>query len=498
MGRNRQAKTTDRASQSPGQQMFSKGGIGYITRRGVGGDRSVALTSMEGVKRLAMHSPLELLSLLPDLVPEVGLAVSTFTDLACAPGSIRLKAVTTNAKGESEEAPDGTAAVKALFASNPKEVGGLEDMLGQNLEMLLFSGMVACEGVAGAGGKGLKAVYPVNSLTLRFNRDTGGNLFLEQRQVSHTSGVGISAGAGGTYAPMPMERFFYDKIGGLPDDLYGRAPFSAALTEVLVCLAYMRDFLLAFHRVGTPKFDVGFDFEMWHKIAREIVGLTDAKDIDEWVTEKFNAAVEFFNNLEADDAFFHDKATGVNAIGSGDKWPDVPALWAMLRLRLVQSLKMLPTLMGIVEGTTETWSTVEWDIFAKRLRIYIGKALAPIVDCANLHLRLLGLPYTVEAEIDPVRTSQRLTDAQAEAQEINNEARKRDESWITQDDASMKITGSAAVGDAPERTAPPPAPAPTPEPKGNQRDRKAHSAYETPEDWEARILAELEELKEAA
>ncbi|MDR3709953.1 MAG: hypothetical protein P4L33_16780 [Capsulimonadaceae bacterium] len=436
-----------RVSQGAGQVLFGKGGLGYIARRGVDMGTSAAVQSLEGLARMAVQQPLELISLLPDVVPEVGLAVWNGVRLGCAPGSVRIKAMTVRADGGSEEDATGTAAINALFDGLPDEVGNFNDCLSRNFLMVMFSGMCAVEAVPGRQGSGLAQVWPVNSLTLRFRREDDGTLALYQRQTADPNGIGIfSSGMGGVYEPMPMERFFYATMDGFPDDPYGRAPFAAALTPVLECLAFIRDMTLAFHRIGMPKIDVALDYEGWARTARDVVGITDPTEIDNWVVQKQQEVVNIFAGLQPDDAFFHGVNDKVNSVGAGDKMPDLPGIWSMLRLRLIQGLKQMPSLMGVVEGSTETWSNVDWQIYAKGLESIVSKAAAPLVKSANLHLRLLGLPLKAAVEIEPVRANQRLTDAQAEALEIANEARKRDEGWTSQETAAMAVTGSGPVG----------------------------------------------------
>lgn len=437
-----------RVSQSAGQVLLGRGGLGYIARRGIDAGTSLALLTLDGVSRMATMQPLTMLSLLPDIVPEVGLAAWNGLRLGCGPEVVRLKAMTVQDGGKGEEDPAGTAAIDALFASLPDEVGDFPSALARNFLMTMFSGMAAVEAVPGPSGTGLKELWPVNSLTLRFKREDDGSLGLYQRQTADPNGLAsYAAGMGGVYTPMPMDRFFWASLDGFPDDPYGRAPFAPAINEVLICLAYIRDLTLAVHRIGAPRWDVGFDFEMWATLARDVIGLTDPAEIDEWVQAKFAESVQFFNDLKADDAFFHDLKTTVNAVGAGDGWPDVTGIWELLRLRLVQALKQMPTLMGVHVGSTETYSGVEWQIYAKGLEAIVAKAAWPLVKAAQLHLQLLGMPLRVEAEFSPIRANQRMSDAQAEQLEIANAARKRDEGWTTQDEAAMAITGTAAVAE---------------------------------------------------
>jgi hypothetical protein len=439
-----------RVSQGAGQVLLGKGGLGFIARRGVDFGTSIALQSMEGVARMATQQPLELLSLLVDFMPEVSLAVWNGTFLGCGPDSVRIKAMTRLPDGGSEEVPEGTAAIADLWTHNSKEVGDLIDALGQNYQMLLFSGLCAAEAVPAARMKGVRSVFPINTLTLRFKRDDDGELRLYQRQTANPNGLGLySAGFGGFFNPMPMNRVFYNRLPALPDEPYGRAPFGAALTVVIECVAFLRDVMLAFHRVGTPKWDVGVDYEYWAILAKDVIGLSDPKEINQYVQDRQADMVAFYNDLNADDVFFHGAREKVSAVGSGDSWPDLTALWNILLRRLVQAVKQVPTLMGVVDGSTETWSRVQWDIYGQSLKALVSKAVSPLVDASQLHLRLLGMPYIAEAEIAPVKSITRLIDAQTEAIEIRNEAEKRDQGWQSQESAAMRLTGSGPVADAP-------------------------------------------------
>jgi hypothetical protein len=445
------AGTDGRISQSPGT-LFSKSTGWYLPRRGADVQTAIQLQTFDGISRLAMSQPLELLTLLPDLVPEVGLALWNGTFLGCGPESLRLKAMAKTAAGKSEEAPDGTAQIDRLWRENPDEAGDLIDCLAQNYQMLMFSGMVSTEAVPGGRMAGVQAAFPINTLTLRYQRDKANKLVLCQKQIMNPNSlVGYSGGLGGLYIELPDNRVFTKRLPGLPDDLYGRVPFAPALTVVLEGLAFWRDTMLAWHRVGTPSIDIGFDFEMWASIARDAIGLTDPEAINKYVDDRFAEAVAFVKTKKPDDAYLHDLKSKVGAVGTGGQWGDVATLWSMIRLRLIQALKQLPTIMGVVEGDTETWSKVQWQIYTNSLRSLVAKAAGPLIKASQLHLQLLGLPYTVEPEYAPVESIMRLVDAQAKGLEIANEARLRDEGLQTQETTAMALTGSAPVAPGPIR-----------------------------------------------
>lgn len=436
-----------RISQPPWLNPALMYGFGFIPRR-VGTDfdgSQTQLFSLDYILALARLQPLKVLSLLPDVVPEVGKAVWNDLRLGCGIDAVRLKAMTTDKSGKKiAEATDGTEAIKQLYTSQPQEVGTLNGILGQNFLMTQFSGMCAVEAVLGKQGTGVKYVFPIDTLTTRFRRDKDtGLVTLWQRMRVYDNPVADKQWGG--FIPMPMERTFWSCIDPFPTDPYGRAPMSPVLEPVLEAIAFIRDLMLAWHRVGCPRIDVGFDYEMHARIAKEIIGLSDKHEIEQYVEDEYNRAIDLFKGIYSDDAFFHDIKSEVNITGSGGQWPNVQEIYNIIRWRLIVALKQMPTLMGVVEGNTETWSSVDWQIYAKGLETLVQVASKPLVDTAQLHLQLLGMPYTVQAEYSPVRANQRMVDAQSEQIELDNEITKVYAGFQTQDEASMRVTGSAAV-----------------------------------------------------
>jgi hypothetical protein len=70
---------------------------------------------------------------------------------------------------------------------------------------------------------------------------------------------------------------------------------------------------------------------------------------------------------------------------------------------------------------------------------------------ARLGLRARGIPAVVRFRFAELRAAEMMRDAQTESLRINNAARKRDEGWITQDEASTEITGKSAASPQPVR-----------------------------------------------
>lgn len=441
-----------RKSQPPWMIPAMLNSFAFIPRRDAldpwGNPQRPAIMPIERLIALAALQPLRVLSWLPDLVPEVGKGVWNFQRLACHSDSVRLRAMKKSADGSMEEAKDGTAAIQDLFTSLPPEVGGFVGALSQNFLMTLFSGMCAVEAVPGKRNEGILQVWPIDCLTLRMKRDkVTGYVELWQRQLAPKTYLYGSSEMQSGYVHLPDERMFWRSMDGFPEDPYGRAPMAPLLLPVLDLMTFMKDLLLAWHRVGSPKWDIGFDFKMFSEVARDVLGMVSAEQIRDYVQQEFERTKEMFDSLEADDSFFHDTSAKVSANGSGGAWPNVKPIFDILRWRIVTAMKQMPTLMGLTEGSTETWSGVDWQIHAKAAETMVEIAADPLIQASQLHLQLLGLPYVVEAEYAAVRANQRMVDAQAEQIEIANEQQKVYAGWETNDDAAMRVTGSGAVSE---------------------------------------------------
>jgi hypothetical protein len=450
VGRPRNDSRIARVSQPSWLSATTMDGAGFIPRQSIGGYGGSAthMLSIENLVALAAYEPARATMLLADTIPEVSKSVWNALRLGCGKGAVTYRAMKKGRNGISqEEAPEGTEALKQLYSTLPKEVGTFTDALAQNFLMTDFTGMCAVEGVPGPRGKGLSELWPLDTLTLKFRRNKADRRLYLWQKVQSSRDIPQGRPIYNGYQQLPPDRVFWSSLDGFPDNPYGRAPKAGILMPVFEIMAYMKDLLLAWHRVGTPKWDIGFDYEMWAIIAREQLGLADKNEITAFIEAQFLRAVEIFEQLNADDAFFHDIKSKVGVNGSGGAWPNINDIWNLLRWRLMMALHEMPTMMGVVEGSTETWSSVDWQVYAKGMEVGVVKAATPILDAGQLHLQLMGMPYIIEAEYAPIRANQRMVDAQSEQLEIENEIKKELAGYQTHDEGSIRITGTVAVAE---------------------------------------------------
>lgn len=418
------------------------GGIQIVPRRSV---ESGMLSTRAAISRYAQDTPLRLLTYLVDIHPALSLAV--WNALRLTTSGVKVVAIDA-ASAEQDDA--ATAELDALFESLPNEIGGFRGLLSTGVLWALLTGLPFFEAVPGKRGEGVRLIVPVDSLTIRFVREGEDQVCVPKQRQTYGTGVGQTLG----YADLTPQLMFWRPIDTLPEDPYGRAPLGSAISECLRDIALMADVQQIIHRTGYPRGAVGFNFSETYKIAKEVFGIEDAGEAQQWVMEQFQASVTACSAIKPEEWFHYDSNGGFDIIEGAKGFTGLTDVLTFLRQRITQSVKSLPTLMGINDGSTQTYTTVEWHIYASAMEDIRQTVAGLLAQIASLHFRLQGRPLLGRVVAEPIRTNDAMIEAQTEALKIANEARKRDEGWQTNDDAAQAITGTDAVGPAPKSPAP--------------------------------------------
>ena len=249
------------------------------------------------------------------------------------------------------------------------------------------------------------------------------------------------------YVELSTETFFWRTLDCPVDDAYGRAPYAPALAQVLSDIALIQDLRDAVHNSAWPRLGHGFNFTEMFKVAQETFNMVDPNAAAAWVKDQFDSAVAAVADMRPDDNVFYDSNGRLEILEGGKGLAQVEHILTFLRQRVVQSLKSLPTLMGINDGSTQTYTTVEWQIYAAGLETLRDQAVDLLERAADLHLRLKGLALRADSIVKKIRTSDALIDAQAEAKQIENAITKIRMGWITNEEAAISITGSGPVAE---------------------------------------------------
>lgn len=394
-------------------------------------------------------APMRLLAACIDGHPMGALARSNDVGLAFSPGDTHIVAVTQAPNLKPDGTPegtfrqvidsDGTAILDALFASLAVEVGGLAGLQSELYDQLATCGLAVVEGVPGKSGEGLADICTADPLTFRF-RDTLTERILEQNQL-------------GEWRPMNPQTVFAVPFRGSRDNPYGKPGRGAALSELLRDFANQRRLDDILQAIAWPRLGIGFPLDETVKFATENpeVLTGQAGDGGDWTPIEFAFAkmAEFtkkIGTIKHDDTLVYVKDSSTTVLNVAQGLQGLKEPQQMNRHRLVMALDQLPTLMGIDSGGTLAYASTQWRVYTKKLEYMRGLVNGIIVMIANLELRLRGLPLTARADVEPIRTSDKLADEQARSIQIVNEYRLVDEGAQSEEDASMNLTGHGPFG----------------------------------------------------
>jgi len=434
---------------------------------------------------ITQFSAEQMLALLPDLVPEVGKAVWNFLRTA-APDKCQFQALTLN----KEEDPAGQAILDDLVGGVNAQWGGITAVMTQLLLSGYLQGAATCEAAPTKTLKDLDDLYVVNPDSIFFERDAEQRLVPYQRQFWW--GMQAPAQAGGymssaispvlqmgPFRRMNEETFFYNPVDPYVDDPYGRAPAAPALQVVFGLVQVLRDLGAVVHHQGWPKIDISLVWELMAQTIPQEIRDNEARK-QQWLTAQMDGVIQAYNSMAPEDAFVHMDYVNVSSekVAAGAKLFDAATVVHVFRIELIEALKSLPIFHSEHVGSTETYGSIEFEIYATSVGTIRSVASTPACRALQVGLQLRGHQGLVVADWPAVRTTQRLADAQAEGQEIVNAVNKRDQGFITQNDASREITGSDAVAPAPVAVPAPQGPVkPDPEelPPGTMSSPLAHA-----------------------
>lgn len=402
---------------------------------------------------MALSQPQRLLKLLPELHPSVDMALNTALRLTCPVGGVKIVAELPDAAdgsvdGGSEVDAAACASLDAMWAQLPPEAGGslrgLQTML---TEEMLLTGMAAAELVPGPPLAGVRRIWPVDTLTLEFWRpDRESDLELRQRQLWPQAKRSKPAWQWGWQA-LPSDRVKWRSLEPRVDNPHGRAPYASALNEALADLALMQDLRDAVHNAAWPRLEVGVNLAELHRTAVEVYRIGNPKAAADWVKERWQSVVDYVAGLRSDDNVVHDSTGSVKNLQPGS-FQGVEGVLSFLRQRVAQSLKTLPTLLGINDGSTFNYTSVEWAIYAQGLETLRSIVAELLVEIANAHLRLIGSRSIARAVLEPIRTNDAQVEANTESTRITNATNKEKLGYLTHDQASMEVVGRKAAAKA--------------------------------------------------
>lgn len=419
------------------------------------------------------YSPQQMMELLADAWPDVGLALWNWMRLCAAEWEYTVRSPDNTTEDEG-----GKKLLDALVDRLNPHFGGFEAILQQWTMTTSLEGACAGETIPTPDIDGVEDLVAVQPWTIYFQRDLLQHMIPFQWQPMLAAGGAAAMAQVGTYptnpgtdvvvpdptasSPSTAEllimraldhggfrrlnpfTFAYVPLDTQVDDPYGRMPFAPILQLIAFDAQLLKDLRQWSHVNAFGRIDVKIVAESAEKLMPPNIRQNYAERA-KWFQQYLTEVQAAFNGINPDDSYIHWDNVEVGSTESAGQTFNVDDLIRIVERRMFRALKQLPILMGSNEGTTETWGTLQMEVYA----LGIQSVQRTVAKCAehllNAALRLMGSPSRCHFEFKALRATDRLKLAIAEKQEIQNEAAKRDEGWQTQDEASQTVTGSKAV-----------------------------------------------------
>lgn len=443
-------------------------------------------------------SPQQLMELLADASPEVSLALSNDLRLASAGWSYEVRT-----PDNSDALPEAKAAVDALLVGVNRYGGGWEAVLNQWCMTAALEGAACGETIPTAGLDGVADITPVQPWTIYYQRNLEQDLIPFQWQpmianaaglyLPHTSeavpspsmaaallAMGAASATGYTgFRLLNRETFGYVPMEAFVDDPYGRMPYASVVQTLSFLAQLLKDLRQWAHVNAFGRMDVSVLLDGVDKAIPPAVKSNPEERLK--FLQGYLAQIQAsYNAINPDDTFVHYDNVSVTGVDAAGQTLAIDGIINVIEDQMFRALKQLPILMGSNRGTTETWGSIQMEVHALRIRALQTCVASLASHLLTVALRLIGVTGVVHFEFEAIRATDKIKDATAEKIAIQNAAAKRDEGWITQDEASLEVTGSEAAGPAPSQDdiaapmqptdggpageATPPAPEPAPEP----------------------------------
>jgi hypothetical protein len=377
----------------------------------------------------------ELMDILIDIDPDVSLAVWNILRMANSGWTIEVRT-----PDNSKEDKEGKKIVDEIAARLNPLAGGLDGILNQLHLSAYIQGAVAGEVAFTGDWKDIEDFYPVQPWTIYFHPLANGRNEMYQKVPMDTDPMGTK---------LNPNTCFYIPFDPAIDDPYGRAPASAVLSVIFFDIQLLVDLKRAVHSNAWGRIDVKVLEEVLINAAPPQVKF-DPKKRAEYISARMDEIEAIYNDLAADDTLIHLDSVEVGSIDSSGKTLQIDPIIRGIERRVTRGLKMLPILMGSNEGTTETHGSIQWDIMVTGIQS-LQKITRDLMEkILTMALNVRGKKGIVIFRYDSIRRTDRLKEAQATAIEIANAKAMRDENWISQDESAIKLTGTPALGPAPE------------------------------------------------
>lgn len=382
----------------------------------------------------------ELAELITELSPEVSAALWYY--LLCCNSGYEINVYKPKTKDVYPEAQDY---VNQCCNTLGRYNGTLNTFFDKTFMCVFMRGSFLYELVLGRNRKDFVDVASPDTKTLKFkmiNDEMRGQIW-DFYQMQNGRDVSLN---------IPTIR--YIPLHPLPGKIEGRAMISPSFFVTIFLMSVLRDLKRVVQQQGYMRLDLSVELAKLQEAMPDDAE-NDPEVYQQWCDSIIETIVNYYGELQPDDAFVHTDAVSVNApVGTANmnSLSAMDALFQLLERMAVRSLKTIPSLLGINETASQGAENRRFEFYQKGNESVQRMVETGFSDMMELALQAKGLQADVELKFAQMRASEELRDLQIEFLKATIAGFYYDRGWFNQDEAAKMATKKDKSDQAEPRT----------------------------------------------
>jgi hypothetical protein len=393
-------------------------------------------------------SPGGLINVLVDVSPEISKAL--WNKLRMIGTKLTLKAVSPDGQ---EDAKGQSLIDEAISKINPY-YGGIDNVLCQMVFSIYAWGACAADSELEPDLSGTGDLFIVNPDTIYFERDS--QQFPRPFQLQYMWGMNLPQLWEDTQSnTLPFRELNLASFSYIPydpgiDDPYGRSPVWPALQVVFFAAQLFRDLQRVVENQAWPHTDFSLQSQILTELMSKVSSneLNSAAKLASFIQDRIGEIEAKYAQLEPRDAFVHPDYLAITQDTKGADLSGIKDIIQAVQREVTTALKEMPMFMDIEDDSGAETIANQFELLVHDAERY--REIISFIIKRHVYLNAFLRGYKdlkIVSSWEPIRSTQRLGDAQAERVEIGNEQMKRDNGWQDNHQSSLKVTGTKAVSE---------------------------------------------------
>lgn len=390
--------------------------------------------------KLQSYTAEELLELLISVHPDVSYALYTYLRM----GDTELTFTAKKPNGNPDKG--GQRVLDELKAMLNTSLPSLGYQHGRSLNkldtiqrmMIMVRGACAGEVVLNERCNDVIDIVPVDPALIWFRREADTNRLTPWQYVKNPLRRANEEWFG-NYKKIDTPTFIYEEFDPMVDDPYGRTPMLPVLQVVFFHLQVLADLKAVVHNQGYPRLDISMLEEIMLKnMPNNLKSNPDGQQ--KWLKERMDDMLNHFNSLNPDDALVHWDSVKVEYLKGGNSGPmiDIKKLIDIIDTQMATSLKTLLTILSRHQGSTETYSSIDTQIYIKNVESARSVTKRFWKRAFSMAARVRGVQTLVQADYAPIDLRSEMERERDLRAKLNNYILAVKEDYITPAEAATE------------------------------------------------------------